>query len=243
MLHEFWAENYGVTLTDAQKQTVHLRKASDLLAAIVAVDDRPLTEGREPAKRIATNCRGFSVMAVAMLRHAGVPARARCGFGTYFHPGKYGDHWIVEYRQNGRWRMLDAQIDDLQRDALKIDFDLTDMPPGAFVIAGDGWQRYRAGEDPDLYGLTGIDSGWWWIAGNVMRDAAALDDMELLPWDVWGDMPKPEDEPTHPLFDRLAALTLAPDPAEVRAMMREDERVRVPEKVFNFLRKRDEAIR
>jgi hypothetical protein len=230
MVHEFWADEYGLALTDEQKQTVHLRKTSDLLAAIVAVDDRPLTEGREPAKRIATNCRGFSVMAVAMLRHAGVPARARCGFGAYFNGEKFEDHWVVEYQRDGQWQMLDAQLDKLQRDTLKIDFDTTAMPPGAFVIAGDGWRRCRAGtDDPDDYGLSPIQAGgWWWIAGNLMRDVAAVGNVEVLPWDVWGEMPKPDDEIDFAHFDAMAA-------GEVT--------VTVPDKVFNALRQRLEPLR
>jgi Transglutaminase-like superfamily len=231
MVHEFWADAYGLTLTDEQKQTVHLRKTSELLAAIVGVDDRPLTEARAPERRIATNCRGFSVLAVAMLRHAGVPARARCGFGAYFNAGKFEDHWIVEYQAGGRWRMLDAQLDELQRNALKIGFDVTDMPAGEFVVAGDAWRRCRAGEsDPAAYGLSPLnEGGWWWIAGNLMRDLAALDDVELLPWDVWGEMPEPGAEVDFALFDAMAA-----GERPVGA---------VPDKVFNALRQRPETIR
>jgi len=32
-----------------------------------------------------------------VLRAAGVPARARCGFGGYFRPGWFEDHWVAEY--------------------------------------------------------------------------------------------------------------------------------------------------
>jgi hypothetical protein len=34
-------------------------------------------------------------LTVALLRAAGVPARARCGFGAYFRPGWLEDHWIA----------------------------------------------------------------------------------------------------------------------------------------------------
>jgi hypothetical protein len=229
MLHEFWAENYGVTLTDAQKQTVHLRKASDLLAAIVAVADRPLTEAREPAQRIATNCRGFSVLSIAMLRHAGVPARARCGFGAYFNRGKFEDHWVVEFHDGERWRLFDAQIEPQHRDAMKIEFDLTDIPRDEFVIAGDAWQRCRAGKgNPDDYGLSVLgEAGYWWIAGNLMRDLAALENVEVLPWDCWGEMPRPGEEVDVAHFDAMAAGK---------------RQVKLPDKVFNALRQRLEDL-
>jgi hypothetical protein len=66
-----------------------------------------------------------------------------------------------------------------------IDFDLTDVPRDRFLIAGEAWLRCRDGtEDPAKFGLSTVgESGDWWIAGNLMRDAAALGNLEVLPWD------------------------------------------------------------
>jgi hypothetical protein len=246
MIHEFWLDAYGVTMTPQQRETVHLRRAAHLLAEILRRDGRPLGEAREPAARVATNCRGFTVLAVTMLRAAGVPARARCGFGAYFRPGWFEDHWVAEWwdAAGQRWRLMDAQIDEVQRDRLGIRFDLADVPRDAFVVAGDAWVRCRSGDgDPARYGLSSIgESGLWWIAANLMRDAAALDGVELLPWDDWGAMPGPDGEPDAELFDRLAALTRDPEPAALHRFLQAEERVRVPSTVRNALRERVEAI-
>jgi hypothetical protein len=89
--------------------------------------------------------------------------------------------------------------------------------------------------------------GLWFIAGNLMRDVAALNNMEMLPWDVWGAMIRP-DEPLQndqlALFDRLAAVTRAPDTtfAELRTLYEGDERLRVPATVFNSRLSRLETI-
>src|ERR1700753_3939996 len=107
-IHEFLIGMYGVDKVDTE--TVHLRRASDLLDVVFSRDPRPLDVAREPADRLATNCRGFTVLAVAMLRANGVPARARCGFGAYFKDGFFEDHWVVEYFDEGRWKRGDAQI-------------------------------------------------------------------------------------------------------------------------------------
>ena len=62
--------------------------------------------------------------------------------------------------------------------------------------------------DPAAFGLSLMkESGMWWIAGNLMRDAAALGNLELLPWDCWGAMPAPDAQIGSDdvvLFDRLA---------------------------------------
>ncbi|MFG1607463.1 transglutaminase domain-containing protein [Actinoplanes sp. NPDC049265] len=236
LIHEFLGDLYGVTLTDAQKETVHLRKVSDMLAGIVALDGRPLDQARTPDRRLVTNCRGFTVLAVTLLRRAGVAARARCGFGTYFGDGMRGDHWVAEFHDGQRWRLFDAQIDSVFGDAIKADFDVTDIARDVFIVAGDGWRRCRDGQDdPQRYGLTGVGQGWWWIAGNMVRDAAALDNVEMLPWDCWGAMPERDREPDDwEFFDRLAAG---------RVDTANDDRVRVPDKVWNALRERDEAVR
>ena len=39
------------------------------------------------------NCRDFSTMLCTVLRYQNTPARARCGFGAYFLPDHYEDHW------------------------------------------------------------------------------------------------------------------------------------------------------
>ncbi len=250
VIHEHMAQAYGVTLSDDDRASVHVRPAAELLARIVAKDDRPLDVAREPAGRLAGNCRHFTVLAATMLRAKGTPARARCGFGAYFGTGVFEDHWVCEYWHAGqqRWALADAQIDEVQRGWFRIDFDLTDVPRDQFIVAGQAWTAYRAGQaDPGKYGLSLIhEAGAWWIAGNLMRDAAALLNVELLPWDAWGAMPKPEDSISDDLavlFDRLAAATQQPDAAH--AELRElcaDERLRVPPVVHNALRNRDESV-
>src|SRR4051794_30912395 len=71
-IHEFMGDMYGVTFSDDDRETVHLRRASDVLDVVLARDPRPFDVARAPASRVATNCRGFSVLAVALLRAHGV---------------------------------------------------------------------------------------------------------------------------------------------------------------------------
>jgi hypothetical protein len=251
LIHEHLVHAYGVTLSDERRASVHVRQVERLLDLIVAEDGAPLTTARTPERRLPGNCRHFSVLMVAFLRAQGVPARARCGFGAYFNAGFFEDHWVCEYwnAEQRRWILVDAQIDQTQRGMFEIDFDLLDVPRDRFVVAGDAWARCRTGEgDPDRYGLSFMkEGGYWWIAGNQMRDVAALNNLELLPWDVWGAMPEPNeviDDERVTLFDRLAALTVAPDASfdELSALYRQDERISVRGTVRNELLDRGEEV-
>lgn len=252
LIHRDLAFLYGVTFSEERAGDAHIRPVAEMLARIGALDPRPLAAAREPGHRMVGVCRHFTLMPCAILREHGVPARARCGFGAYFTPGKFGDHWVCEYwnASRARWTLVDAQLDAVQCQGLRIDFDPLDVPRDRFIIAGDAWQMCRDGRaKPDRFGLSFVPGlhGLWFIAGNVLRDLAALNRMELLPWDVWGLMPKDDTELSddrRALLDRVAALTLAKDEAfsEVRAIYQCDERLRVPLVVFNALRNAPEGV-
>ena len=110
LVHVFWAERQGLKLSDERKQEVSNRSVADKLAMIRKLNDKPLTVARSPEERLVGNCRDFSVMLCAMLRYQGMPARARCGFGTYSQPDHFEDHWVCEYwkADERRWVMVDA---------------------------------------------------------------------------------------------------------------------------------------
>src|SRR5215472_990451 len=251
LIHEHIAPVYGVTLTGERRASVHLRPAAALLGRMMADDSRPLTVPREPADRLPGNCRHFTVLAAAMLRAQGTPARARCGFGGYFGTGTFEDHWVCEYWDEAtrRWKLADAQIDDVQLGLFEIDFDLMDVPRDAFLVAGDAWRMCRdGGADPARFGLSLMkEGGYWWIAANLLRDVAALNNMEMLPWDVRGAMPAPDElisDEQYALFDRLAGLTREPDAAfaELAASYAGDARLRVPATVYNAVLNRPEPV-
>ncbi|HEX9975800.1 MAG TPA: transglutaminase family protein [Dehalococcoidales bacterium] len=215
ILHGHWAERYGVKLSEERRQEANLRKVSRQLGRIMELNDSPLTTTRPLESRIVGNCRDFSVFLTAVLRHKGVPARARCGFGTYFIPHHYEDHWVCQYWEANeeRWVMVDAQLDEFQRNWLNIGFDTFDMPEGHFLPAGRAWQLSRSGQaDPESFGILDCH-GMWFIGGNVVRDLLSLNKIELLPWDMWGLMPgeKVQDIPVEQagLLDRIASVTLA----------------------------------
>src|ERR1700685_3242905 len=65
VIHEHMTGGYGVTLADADRWTVHVRPAADLLAEIVARDARPLDVARSPEGRGAGERPRLSLLAGA----------------------------------------------------------------------------------------------------------------------------------------------------------------------------------
>ncbi|HXW19452.1 MAG TPA: transglutaminase domain-containing protein [Roseiarcus sp.] len=192
-------------------------------------------------------CNSFALLLVTMLRAKGVPARSRCGFAAYFNPPNFEDHWTCEYwdAKDRRWRLADPQIDEVWRRRLAIRFDTLDLPRAQFMTAADAWRRCRSGEPDERFGISfaGL-RGLWFVAGSLIRDMAALNKLEVLPWDVWGAQPRPRQEFDLAFFDELAALTRDPNDAfaELQRRYAENDGLRVPPTVFNALNQRPEAI-
>jgi hypothetical protein len=239
---------YGFEPPENRLAEIHLRRIADRLARIMELDDQPLQVAREPGRRALQRCNSFTLMLVAMLRAKGVPARSRCGFAAYFNPPNFEDHWLCEYwdARTREWRLADPQIDDVWWRRLDIRFDTLDLPRTQFLTASDAWRRCRSGEaDEQQFGISfaGL-RGLWFVAGSLVRDMAAVNKMEMAPWDVWGAQPASEEKFDLAFFDELAALMRDPDGtfAELRRRYHADDGLRVPATVFNALNGRPETI-
>lgn len=212
----------GAGLGEQRFAERNTRPATALFARALELDpSTPLISVRPVERRVVGTCRHFAVLATAFLRAAAVPARARCGFATYFVPPKKVDHWIVEYwsSDEGRWIRTDPEYLDRETPTQATTDDLRE---GEFLTAGEAWQLVRAGtQDPLDFGVFGTDNwGAGEIRGNAMRDLASLArKIETLPWDEWGPMEDSYNNKTGPKFDLLidvlAAATADPDHSDL----------------------------
>jgi hypothetical protein len=240
-LHVFWAERYGYAIPPARQGEVQLRTVPRRLARTLELDPRPLTEPRPVDKRLIGNCRDFSVLLTALLRHQGLPARARCGFGAYFLPNHFEDHWVAEYwnETQNRWILVDAQLDQHQSQALKIAFDPLDVPRDQFIVGGRAWQMCRSGRyDPETFGIFDMH-GLGFVRGNLVRDVASLNKVELLPWDCWGIILEESlDEAAGlSLLDSVAGLSAGdvPEFEALQATYENDPRLRMEGSLLSFV--------
>ncbi len=240
-IHVFWAERYGLKVPPERMDELQLRSIERRLARTIELDPHPLTEPRLTDKKLLGNCRDHSLLLASLLRHQGVPARARCGFGAYFMPDHFEDHWVTEYwnQEQSRWMLVDAQLDELQCDVMKIPFNPLDVPRDQFIVGGRAWQMCRSNEqDPDKFGIFDMH-GLGFVRGNLVRDVASLNKMELLPWDCWGvilteQLDIPDDLS---MLDEVAALTSGdvPDFDAVRSRYESDPRLHVKDLFLSYV--------
>ena len=212
-------EQPGKDLPVERQVEKNVRPAGELARLLLELDPTPLTVPREPGERLVGTCRHFAVMSCALLRDRGIAARVRCGFGMYFEAGLGMDHWVTEFRDGGRWVRVDTEHFGQERGV-----DLRDLKPGEFLTGGEAWSAYRRGEvDGAKFGVPGTENwGPSEIRGNLVRDLAALNNVETLPWDEWGRMDASYQGKTGPdydaLIDTVAAVCAAGDQAAVAGL-------------------------
>ena len=242
LLHPYIAPMRGVEVPAAAQDDRQRRSVEAILDLVVSRDTRGLTSERAPQDRAFCVCAGFARIATAIFRAHRLPARCRAGFAAYFTPGFLEDHWVCEYRDGDRWRLLDAQLDDTAVRDFGISFPPWDVPREQFIDGSTAWCQARAGKlDPARMGLSGLGlSGMWFAAGEVMLDVAALNKEEMLPWEKWSVGRELGPGATVPAswlaqFDAVArALEGAPAAGLARRTYAERDWLRVTPTVLSF---------
>jgi excinuclease ABC subunit A len=228
LIHPFVGPLYHQKLSHLRKQDLHLRMVSRMLQRIKEISHEPLTVTRPPALRMVGNCRDAATLFCALLRHQGIPARARCGFAAYL---QNSDHWVCEYwnAAEERWVQVDPQLGDIELKANHLQFDPHDLPHDQFLLAGQAWQKCRNEKvDARTFGFQRW-RGYHFIAGSIIRDLASLNKRELLAWDL-SDTASPLQPFEHlstSELSHLATLTLGGDEMfpQVRAAYEQKPRI------------------
>jgi hypothetical protein len=211
-----------------------IRLAADMVERILEIEPGPLAEARPADKRFVGTCRHFATLTCALLRRVGVPSRVRAGFAGYFEPEWWVDHWIVEHWRDDRWVRVDAQYGDRFFQSQDPSATSESVVRDSFLSGGETWLRCRRGElDPDRCKMGFVNTGIGEVRGSVLYDVAALNQREMLPWDVWGDMKAAyageTDESYDEMLDAISAVTTTGDFERIRAVYESRGNVRVPE--------------
>jgi hypothetical protein len=272
IVHDMWVTSYGIEYKQENEYPQKTAWMEDLLDKALQLDSRSLAIPRAPEKRVIACCREFATLYCALLRAKGIPARSRCGFATYFGWGQnYEDHWVTEWWNGSGWVLMDPQLDPLQQSLIQgwtlgsgavdeslkakvLAFNPRHLKDGEFINAGEAWKLCRTGKaDPARFGIGcpirpewGIDSlyGLWFVRGQLMRDFAALNKVETVPylvrickkldWKAWRLVGAKDEELTpddFELLDGIAELSIDADKnfEAIRDVYETNEAVRVPE--------------
>lgn len=232
-------------LPESSREDISLRWVDAILATDQRRNSLPLTVERAVRDRVQGCCRDHTLLAVAALRHHGVPARSRVGFATYLWPNWNYDHVIVEAWLGGRWRRFDPEI-PVPIPNLADPTDIPHGPDSPFLTAAHVWLAHRAGSvNVNRFGVPEVPGlrGEWFVYRYVIAEVAHRFGDELLLWDTWGAMSGYRDQapPTDPvLVDEIARLLVRADEGdreaehELLGRYRDDERLRPGAQVRSF---------
>ncbi len=138
LVHRDCTQRFGFAIPEDRRDEANTRHVEAILAYLGTLDER------RPEERFAGTCRDFAVLLCAMLRAAGVPARARAGFAGYFADGFFDDHWVVEVWGGERgWHLIDAQVASVPAGIYTdAELDPLDVPRDAFLVATLPWDQW-----------------------------------------------------------------------------------------------------
>src|SRR5690606_10874472 len=119
------------------------------------------TDARTADCRLLPRFFSFVMFHAAPFWYSGTHSLRLCNL---FRQGLFGDHVIVEYWNGTKWQLVEPQFPPGKIEGI----DVSNVKRDQFVVAGLGWQLFRAGQaDPDRFGL-GPDSpikGQWFLRG------------------------------------------------------------------------------
>ena len=200
LIHELFVARKKLRFEPDRMADRDIVGAGNVLKRVVEIDPAPLSVERYWRNRIVSFCYQYAVLLCALLREKDVPARTRCGFGSYFRQGYWIDHWVVEYWDEGKWVLIDP---DAGRD---------DVPRGEFHNAAEAWLLCRQGDlDPTVHGNY-VLWGWDELRGSLVNDIGALNKVECGTWNwcAFIDIPNREspDSSLDPQLDKLAQVAM-----------------------------------
>ncbi|KKR48316.1 MAG: Transglutaminase domain protein [Candidatus Curtissbacteria bacterium GW2011_GWA1_40_16] len=245
LMHDGFYKHYGL-----KHQSGLYHYMEDLLGQIKKNDSNPITVPRSPNKQVQVCCRDYAVLLTSLLRAKKIPARARCGFDRFDkNEQRWWDHWICEYWNNEHacWKKVDAQLNPHVQQAWMIKFDPFDVPDDIFHVAGKAWYDWRNKKIDASRFIIDELNGSWLIRGNLLRDFAALNKVEIEPymmrinlrlnWNSWRLVSIEDDELSDKdwlLLDKIALLTIDADRYfnEIRSLFQENIELQPPKDLF-----------
>ncbi len=194
LVHRIDAYIVDFDIPEERLGEMEIRTILRMTARLMELNDAPLTQERAQEAKLVSSSRDFALFLCACLRHKNIPARIRIGFADYLLGG-IQDHVLTEYwdKSSEKWLLADCRLSPeyVKKIARTQDINILNITEPHFYLSGKIWKKCRTGEmDPNHYGYGLVRSikGMRHIQDRMIFDLAALNKMEVLPWDLWGYM-------------------------------------------------------
>ncbi|QBD81122.1 hypothetical protein EPA93_36185 [Ktedonosporobacter rubrisoli] len=125
-----------------QSEDDYFPTAAAILAELYHRDPRGFVPDRTQEHKLIITCRFVAILTASILKSRGIAARVRCGYAPYISSDHIEDHWINQYWDSAKQRLITIDADT----SLEVrPFDPFDMPADAFTFAADAWHAVRSG--------------------------------------------------------------------------------------------------
>ena len=94
LVHNLEAKIRGLQLPAERMSHMQTVGAEAILDNVIILDPGPLDLKRPAERRMVGFCYHFALLHCALLRATGTPARARCGFASYFEERRWIDQAV-----------------------------------------------------------------------------------------------------------------------------------------------------
>ena len=192
---------------------IYIRKAYDMLNKLESMLSYPLDLYKESETKLVSNCRGFAVILCSFLRENNIPARVRYVFSNIGYQDRLPitAHAVVDYLNNGKWKIADARLEYLEK---SINIKKSDIPRSKIFFPKELWKLWRKN---DLHNFNFFSQKESIHISKIIRntflyDLASLSGYEPLFFDRWGVMNQenPFNELTNPMqiefWDEMSTL-------------------------------------
>ena len=188
-----FANSVLVHYSNAEFRSLGKARLADLgLRSVRAMLERYRELNQEVGEQpIAGRCRDLALIICGQFRAQGVPARLRYGFTHMYYKTNLAltDHVVVEYRDQGEWKILEPRGTRQLIELKELDIDPLDVERRRFIHGALAWNRVRhkamraewfSGAAPNA------EMGLWYVRKIMLYDLASLCRYEPDVFDTWG---------------------------------------------------------
>jgi hypothetical protein len=187
-----------VHYSNSEFKKLEPERAADLnLRSVSEIIDRYLElnqgdcQNDDSGTPVAGRCRDLALLICSQFRNRNIPARLRFGFSHMYYKTNLAitDHVVVEYYQDGEWKLLEPRATMALIEKENLDINPVEIERKRFILGSRAWTSVRnkkmraewfSGTTPNA------EAGLWYIRKIMLYDLSSLCRYEPDIFDTWG---------------------------------------------------------